>query len=66
MQIQPFVMVIFGATGDLTARKLMPALYNLLADGILPEKFFVVGFARFLSDDYYKVLLCLSRYEDHR
>lgn len=44
--ISPFIMVIFGATGDLTARKLMPALYNLLADKILPEKFMVVGFAR--------------------
>jgi glucose-6-phosphate 1-dehydrogenase len=45
-QIAPFVMVIFGATGDLTARKLIPALYNLLEDGVLPEKFIIVGFAR--------------------
>lgn len=44
--ISPFVMVIFGATGDLTARKLMPALYNLMADSILPDNFYVVGFAR--------------------
>ena len=44
--ISPFVMVIFGATGDLTARKLMPAIYNLLDQGILPDKFFIVGFAR--------------------
>lgn len=39
-------MVIFGATGDLTARKLMPSLYNLLLNGILPDNFLVVGFAR--------------------
>ncbi len=39
-------MVIFGATGDLTARKLMPALYKLLSQGILPDRFFVVGVAR--------------------
>ena len=39
-------MVIFGATGDLTSRKLMPALYNLLSYKTLPERFFVVGFAR--------------------
>lgn len=44
--IAPFVMVIFGATGDLTARKLMPALYNLLAAGVLPKQFIIVGFAR--------------------
>lgn len=39
-------MVIYGATGDLTARKLMPALYRLLEQGILPDRFFVVGVAR--------------------
>ena len=44
--ISPFVMVIFGATGDLTARKLMPALYNLLDQGILPDRFFIVGVGR--------------------
>lgn len=39
-------MVIFGATGDLTHRKLIPALYNLAAGGDLPPHFKVVGFAR--------------------
>lgn len=43
---QPCVMVIFGATGDLTARKLIPALYNLEHDGELPAHFACVGFAR--------------------
>jgi len=38
-------MVIFGASGDLTKRKLMPALYNISASKLLPEKFAVVGFA---------------------
>ncbi|MGE3953769.1 MAG: glucose-6-phosphate dehydrogenase [Parachlamydiales bacterium] len=42
----PCIMVIFGATGDLTARKLMPALYNLQREGQLPSHFAVVGFAR--------------------
>ncbi len=42
----PCVMVIFGATGDLTARKLMPALYNLMREGQLPAQFACVGFAR--------------------
>ena len=42
----PCIMVIFGATGDLTARKLVPALYNLAKDGQLPPHFACVGFAR--------------------
>ena len=33
------LMVIFGASGDLTKRLLMPALYNLLCDGLLPAQF---------------------------
>ncbi len=40
------ILVIFGATGDLTARKLIPALYNLAKDGQLPGHFACVGFAR--------------------
>ena len=39
-------MVIFGATGDLTHRKLIPALYNLALRRLLPARFFVLGFAR--------------------
>ncbi len=42
----PCVIVIFGATGDLTAKKLMPALYNLKREGQLPTSFACVGFAR--------------------
>ena len=40
------ILVIFGVTGDLTARKLIPALYNLARDGQLPPHFACVGFAR--------------------
>jgi glucose-6-phosphate 1-dehydrogenase len=43
---EPCVMVICGATGDLTERKLGPALYNLMLGGFLPPEFTVVGFAR--------------------
>jgi len=39
-------LVIFGATGDLTHRKLVPALYNIAADGELPPALTVIGFAR--------------------
>jgi glucose-6-phosphate 1-dehydrogenase len=42
----PSILVIFGATGDLTHRKLMPALYDLYCDGKLPKGFTVIGFAR--------------------
>jgi len=42
----PCALVIFGATGDLTKRKLMPALYNLARSGLLPDDFAVVAFAR--------------------
>src|SRR5256714_877634 len=44
--VEPCVMVIFGATGDLTHRKLLPALYNLALEHPLPAGFSVVGFAR--------------------
>lgn len=44
--IDPCILVIFGATGDLTARKLLPAIYNLAREGQLPSQFAVVGFAR--------------------
>jgi glucose-6-phosphate 1-dehydrogenase len=39
-------LVIFGATGDLAKRKLLPALYNLAHEGSLPERFNLVGFSR--------------------
>lgn len=42
----PCILIIFGATGDLTARKLLPALYNLTREGQLPSHFACVGFAR--------------------
>jgi glucose-6-phosphate 1-dehydrogenase len=52
---EPFILVIFGASGDLTQRKLIPALYGLLHDGLLPERFAVVGFARReKSDDAFR------------
>lgn len=44
--VEPCSIVIFGASGDLTARKLIPALYHLYADGQMPDPFRVVGVAR--------------------
>ncbi|MDQ3369414.1 MAG: glucose-6-phosphate dehydrogenase [Myxococcota bacterium] len=42
----PCAIVIFGATGDLTGRKLAPALYNLMVDDLLPEPVVIIGVAR--------------------
>ena len=42
----PFVLVLFGGTGDLARRKLIPALYHLCRDGSLPENFTVIGVSR--------------------
>lgn len=47
----PIALVIFGATGDLTHRKLVPALYQLALDKQLPEKLYIIGFARRDWDD---------------
>jgi len=43
---EPCTIVIFGASGDLTARKLIPALYHLCKDKMMPPTFRIVGFAR--------------------
>src|SRR6516225_8980391 len=45
LQASPCVMVIFGAGGDLTKRKLVPALCNLAKDGLLSQQFAVIGFS---------------------
>jgi len=42
----PTVAVIFGASGDLTARKLVPAIFNLGLDNLLPGEFHLIGFGR--------------------
>ena len=42
----PCTVIIFGASGDLTKRKLVPALYRLTQERLLPAEFAIVGFAR--------------------
>jgi glucose-6-phosphate 1-dehydrogenase len=52
---EPATIVIFGASGDLTKRKLVPALYSLARDRLLPARFAVVGYARKpLTDDVFR------------
>ena len=55
---QPLTIVIFGASGDLTWRKLIPALFNLSQKGKLPPEARIVGVARtaYSDDDYRKEL----------
>lgn len=52
---QPCTLVIFGGSGDLTRRKLLPAVYNLLLDGLLPSNYAVLGLGRKpLSDEDFR------------
>ena len=46
--VEPQAIVVFGASGDLTRKKILPALYNLFAEGYLPKSFVVIGYS--LSD----------------
>src|ERR1700691_1546571 len=48
------IMVIFGASGDLTTRMLLPALYNLARTKLLPQEFAILGFAKdeFSEEDF--------------
>ncbi|WP_215225811.1 glucose-6-phosphate dehydrogenase [Echinicola shivajiensis] len=51
----PTIIVIFGGTGDLAKRKLVPAFYNLFLDGWMPSKFAIIGLGRTeLDDEAYK------------
>ncbi|MGA2454639.1 MAG: glucose-6-phosphate dehydrogenase [Solirubrobacteraceae bacterium] len=51
LPVAPTTLVIFGATGDLARRKLLPALYNLAHEGALPERFHLVGVSRREKED---------------
>ncbi|HET6892592.1 MAG TPA: glucose-6-phosphate dehydrogenase, partial [Pyrinomonadaceae bacterium] len=55
---EPCVVVIFGATGDLTKRKLLPALYRLAQQQLIPAEFAILGTARqTLGNDAYRALM---------
>ncbi|MGI8944905.1 MAG: glucose-6-phosphate dehydrogenase [Thermoleophilaceae bacterium] len=57
MPVSPTTLTIFGATGDLAKRKLLPAIYNLAHEGALPERFNLIGSSRgTLSDDEFRAL----------
>lgn len=46
LSASPFIMVIFGATGDLAQNKLIPSLFALFKENLLPEDFYIIGFSR--------------------
>jgi glucose-6-phosphate 1-dehydrogenase len=53
--LPPQAVVIFGASGDLTKRKLLPAFWNLFVQGLLPEGFAILGYARTeMTDDEFR------------
>lgn len=62
-----FVMVIFGATGDLAKRKLIPSLFSLFKQGKLPSDFFIIGFARrdFSDDEFRKLFETSPKFSKH-
>ena len=45
-RVGPTTLAVFGATGDLASRKLLPTLYTLAHEGLLPERFSLVGISR--------------------
>ncbi|MEP7158342.1 MAG: glucose-6-phosphate dehydrogenase [Chloroflexota bacterium] len=58
---EPCVLVVFGATGDLTSRKILPAIYNLRRSGLLPAETTVLGFSRRpLTDEAFRKLMADS------
>jgi glucose-6-phosphate 1-dehydrogenase len=57
LPVHPTTLTIFGATGDLSKRKLLPAFYNLAHEGALPERFNLIGSSRSeLSDDAFRAM----------
>jgi glucose-6-phosphate 1-dehydrogenase len=57
LPVHPTTLVIFGGTGDLAKRKLLPAIYNLAHEGALPERFNLIGVSRSdMPDDEYREL----------
>ncbi|HLU44998.1 MAG TPA: glucose-6-phosphate dehydrogenase, partial [Natronosporangium sp.] len=62
---EPCALVIFGVTGDLARKKLIPAIYDLANRGLLPPAFVVVGFARRDWDDATFARLARQAAQDH-
>ena len=61
---EPCTMVIFGAHGDLTKRKLIPALYSLYSQRLLPDSFCVIGLSRTqMNHDEFRLSMCKAMHE---
>lgn len=59
LKIDPFILVICGARGDLSQRKLLPTLYHLFCENKLSEQFFIVGFgsSHNIDDNKYRLIV---------
>ncbi len=69
MTIEPFTMVIFGGSGDLSKRKLLPTLFHLCHDQDLPDNFAIIGFASTeRTDEEYRTLVkdALEEFGDYK
>jgi glucose-6-phosphate 1-dehydrogenase len=56
--VEPCTLIIFGGSGDLSRRRLIPALYNLLLDGLLPSNYVVLGMGRTaMSDEEFRAVV---------
>jgi glucose-6-phosphate 1-dehydrogenase len=67
LPVHPTTLVIFGGTGDLAHRKLLPAIYNLAHEGALPEGFNLIGVSRSeMSDDAYRAMASESSEQHSR
>jgi glucose-6-phosphate 1-dehydrogenase len=69
LPVHPTSLVIFGATGDLAHRKLLPALYNLAHEGALPERFELIGVSRrdTPDEDFREMArVSIERYSRHK
>ena len=62
-KIENQILIIFGASGDLTKRMLLPSLFELFVRGLLPERFLILGTARssFTDGSFHCSFWMLSR-----
>ena len=63
----PTTMILFGATGDLSRKKIIPAIFNLYQKKRLPEKFKILGFSRrdLSRDDFQKIVAEALQKSEH-
>src|ERR1700690_98502 len=61
---KPIILIIFGITGDLAVRKLLPAINEIISAGVLPEHFQIVGVTRKADVDIEKLFIKVKNSDD--